>query len=100
MGQVIVTQGKRGIKELLGQIRLKTGTDYGGWCALWAAEKSVPCLRVWLALMWWAMSWSIFQFKIPKSRSMQIGTPAVAKHLLNNPDAYLTPVGSFIPLTN
>jgi O-antigen biosynthesis protein WbqP len=27
---------------------------------------------------------------------MQIGTPAVATHLLSNPDTYLTPVGSFL----
>jgi O-antigen biosynthesis protein WbqP len=33
---------------------------------------------------------------MPKFRSMQIGTPAVATHLLTNPDAYLTPVGSFL----
>jgi O-antigen biosynthesis protein WbqP len=35
-------------------------------------------------------------FKMPKFRSMQINTPAVATHLLKNPDAYLTPVGSFL----
>lgn len=35
-------------------------------------------------------------FKMPKFRSMQVGTPAVATHLLNNPDAYLTPIGSFL----
>lgn len=35
-------------------------------------------------------------FKMPKFRSMQTGTPAVATHLLNNPDAYLTPIGSFL----
>lgn len=35
-------------------------------------------------------------FKMPKFRSMQIGTPAVATHLLTNPDAYLTPIGSFL----
>lgn len=35
-------------------------------------------------------------FKMPKFRSMQIGTPAVATHLLNNPDVYLTPIGSFL----
>lgn len=27
---------------------------------------------------------------------MQVGTPAVATHLLNNPDVYLTPIGSFL----
>lgn len=35
-------------------------------------------------------------FKMPKFRSMQMGTPAVATHLLNNPDTYLTPIGSFL----
>jgi O-antigen biosynthesis protein WbqP len=35
-------------------------------------------------------------FKMPKFRSMQVGTPSVATHLLSNPDAYLTPVGSFL----
>lgn len=35
-------------------------------------------------------------FKMPKFRSMRVGTPAVATHLLNNPDAYLTPIGSFL----
>lgn len=35
-------------------------------------------------------------FSMPKFRSMRIGTPAVATHLLANPDAYLTPIGSFL----
>lgn len=35
-------------------------------------------------------------FNMPKFRSMQIGTPAVATHLLQNPDAFLTPIGSFL----
>ena len=35
-------------------------------------------------------------FKMPKFRSMRVGTPAVATHLLSNPDAWLTPVGSFL----
>jgi O-antigen biosynthesis protein WbqP len=35
-------------------------------------------------------------FKMPKFRSMRVGTPAVATHLLGNPDAYLTPIGSFL----
>jgi O-antigen biosynthesis protein WbqP len=35
-------------------------------------------------------------FKMPKFRSMRIGTPAVATHLLNDPDTYLTPVGAFL----
>lgn len=35
-------------------------------------------------------------FKMPKFRSMRVGTPAVATHLLQDPDAYLTPIGSFL----
>jgi O-antigen biosynthesis protein WbqP len=35
-------------------------------------------------------------FKMPKFRSMRIGTPAVATHLLADPKAYLTPIGSFL----
>ena len=35
-------------------------------------------------------------FKMPKFRSMRIDTPAVAMHLLSNPDQYLTPIGSFL----
>jgi O-antigen biosynthesis protein WbqP len=35
-------------------------------------------------------------FKMPKFRSMRVGTPALATHLLHNPDSYLTPIGSFL----
>ena len=35
-------------------------------------------------------------FKMPKFRSMRVGTPAVATHLLGNPTAHLTPIGSFL----
>ena len=35
-------------------------------------------------------------FKMPKFRSMRVGTPAVATHLLGNPKAHLTPIGSFL----
>ena len=35
-------------------------------------------------------------FKMPKFRSMRVGTPAVATHLLANPKAHLTPIGSFL----
>ncbi len=35
-------------------------------------------------------------FRMPKFRSMRIGTPAVATHLLEDPDRYLTPIGSFL----
>ena len=35
-------------------------------------------------------------FKMPKFRSMRIDTPAVATHLLSNPEQWLTPIGSFL----
>ncbi|MEO6321048.1 MAG: sugar transferase [Polaromonas sp.] len=35
-------------------------------------------------------------FKMPKFRSMRVGTPAVATHLLADPGAHLTPIGSFL----
>lgn len=35
-------------------------------------------------------------FSMPKFRSMQVGTPEVATHILSNPDSYLTPIGSFL----
>ena len=35
-------------------------------------------------------------FKMPKFRSMLIDTPAVATHLLDNPDSYLSPIGGFL----
>lgn len=35
-------------------------------------------------------------FKMPKFRSMRVDTPAVATHLLENPKAWLTPIGSFL----
>lgn len=35
-------------------------------------------------------------FRMPKFRSMRMGTPAVATHLLVNPEAHLTPIGPFL----
>ena len=35
-------------------------------------------------------------FRMPKFRSMRIDTPAVATHLLENPEQWLTPIGSFL----
>lgn len=35
-------------------------------------------------------------FKMPKFRTMRIETPAVATHLLADPDRWLTPVGKFL----
>lgn len=35
-------------------------------------------------------------FRMPKFRSMRVGTPAVATHLLQDPSVHLTPIGSFL----
>lgn len=35
-------------------------------------------------------------FKMPKFRSMRVGTPAVATHLLSRPEDHLTPIGGFL----
>lgn len=35
-------------------------------------------------------------FRMPKFRSMRIGAPALATHLLIDPNVYLTPIGSFL----
>jgi O-antigen biosynthesis protein WbqP len=35
-------------------------------------------------------------FSMPKFRSMRVGTPAVATHLLTDPRSHLTPIGSFL----
>ena len=42
-------------------------------------------------------------FLMPKFRSMRVGTPQIATHLMNqqaDPNAFLTPVGSFIRKTS
>lgn len=39
-------------------------------------------------------------FRMPKFRSMHIDTPAVATHLLRDPDAWLTPIGSLLRRTS
>ena len=35
-------------------------------------------------------------FKMPKFRSMQVYTPAVATHLMKRPDEFLLPIGAFL----
>lgn len=39
-------------------------------------------------------------FRMPKFRSMRVGTPAVATHLLTDPRSHLTPIGSFLRKTS
>ena len=35
-------------------------------------------------------------FRMPKFRTMKLGTPAVATHKLSDPSVYMTPMGSFL----
>jgi len=39
-------------------------------------------------------------FRMPKFRTMRIDTPAVATHLMSDPEAYLTPIGRFLRRTS
>jgi O-antigen biosynthesis protein WbqP len=39
-------------------------------------------------------------FRMPKFRSMRVDTPVVATHLLESPERWLTPVGSFLRRTS
>ena len=39
-------------------------------------------------------------FSMPKFRTMQVDTPTVATHLLNEPSRWLTPIGSFLRKTS
>lgn len=66
----------------------------------------VPLLFVWVLVritspgpvIYWSDRVGRFNktFKMPKFRSMRIDTPAMATHLLQNPDQWLTPIGSFL----
>ena len=40
------------------------------------------------------------EFLMPKFRSMIVGTPVTATHLLEKPDDWLTPIGSFLRKTS
>lgn len=39
-------------------------------------------------------------FRMPKFRTMRVGTPSVATHLLNDPQQFLTPIGSVLRKTS
>src|SRR5271165_1479254 len=39
-------------------------------------------------------------FRMPKFRSMYAGTPAMATHLLQDPDSHVTPIGRFLRKTS
>ena len=39
-------------------------------------------------------------FKMPKFRTMRLDTPAVATHLMSDPDTFLSPIGAFLRRTS
>lgn len=39
-------------------------------------------------------------FRMPKFRSLRVGTPNIATHLLTEPQQYLTPIGNFLRKTS
>ena len=67
---------------------------------------SIPFILIAIAVRWTSIGpifyWSDRVgrnnriFKMPKFRSMRVGAPTVATHLLGNPGAHLTPIGSFL----
>jgi len=67
---------------------------------------AVVALAVWLTSPGPVLYWSDRVgrnnriFKMPKFRTMRTDTPAVATHLLNDPDRYLTPIGKFLRKTS
>ena len=70
----------------------------------------VPVLLVAMAVrltstgpaLYWSdrVGWNNVIFKMPKFRSMRVGTPAVATHLLGDAQAHLTPIGSFLRMSS
>ncbi len=71
-----------------------------------AAILFIPFVLVWLSVrvssrgpaLYWSDRVGLHNkiFRMPKFRSMRVGTPALATHLLRDPHAYLTPIGSFL----
>ena len=53
-------------------------------------------------ILYWSNRVGAFNkiFRMPKFRTMRVGTPAVATHLLTNPEAHLTPIGGFLRTTS
>jgi O-antigen biosynthesis protein WbqP len=75
-----------------------------------AALLTLPFALVWLAVratspgpaLYWSdrVGKNNRIFRMPKFRSMQVGTPAVATHLLADARTHLTPIGSFLRKTS
>ena len=63
---------------------------------------SIVCLTSKGPALYWSdrIGRNSITFKMPKFRTMHVGTPAVATHLLANPQAHLTPIGAFLRTTS
>jgi O-antigen biosynthesis protein WbqP len=71
-----------------------------------AALLTLPITLIWFAVRLTSNGPALFWsdrvgrgnriFRMPKFRSMLIGTPTVATHLLSEPKVYLSPIGSFL----
>ncbi|CAK03762.1 putative galactosyltransferase protein (plasmid) [Rhizobium johnstonii 3841] len=94
-----------GKSEELRSMGLKRAVDF--FLALIAAAiLLVPILVVALCvrltspgpILYWSKRVGRFNqiFLMPKFRSMRVDTPTVATHLLEDPDRFLTPIGSFL----
>jgi O-antigen biosynthesis protein WbqP len=74
--------------------------------AMAAAMLALPCVLVAILVkltssgpvLYWSDRVGQYNkiFKMPKFRSMRVGTPAVATHLLTRPQDHLTPIGGFL----
>jgi O-antigen biosynthesis protein WbqP len=75
-------------------------------CSLASPVLLFPVLLLWLAVrltsngpaLYWSdrVGRNNTIFKMPKFRSMRLGAPAVATHLLEDLSSHLTPIGSFL----
>ena len=76
------------------------------FCCLGGAPLLIPALIVAIAVrltskgpvLYWSerIGQNNTKFKMPKFRSMRLGTPVVATDLLINPQSSLTPIGAFL----
>jgi O-antigen biosynthesis protein WbqP len=88
---------------------LKRSVDLLLCCALLVVA-AIPCLLIALAIrltspgpaLYWSdrVGMGNRLFRMPKFRSMVVGTPALATHLLSDPAAHLTPLGRFLRKTS
>lgn len=73
---------------------------------IFAIPMLVVAITVWLSskgpILYWSqrMGKNNVVFEMPKFRTMQIETPVLPSHLLENPNSYLTPIGSFLRTTS